>query len=38
MSRCFVSPMSLLASIMNLGGPDLIVILLIILVLFGAKK
>jgi len=30
--------MSLLASIMNLGGPDLIVILLIILVLFGAKK
>jgi sec-independent protein translocase protein TatA len=30
--------MTLLASIMNLGGPDLIVILLIILVLFGAKK
>src|SRR3954465_4319450 len=30
--------MSLLASFMNLGGPDLIVILLIILVLFGAKK
>ncbi len=30
--------MSLLASLMNLGGPDLIVILLIILVLFGAKK
>jgi sec-independent protein translocase protein TatA len=27
-----------LASIMNLGGPDLIVILLIVLVLFGAKK
>ena len=27
-----------LASLMNLGGPDLIVILLIILVLFGAKK
>jgi sec-independent protein translocase protein TatA len=30
--------MSFLASFMNLGGPDLIVILLIILVLFGAKK
>jgi sec-independent protein translocase protein TatA len=30
--------MSLLATFMNLGGPDLIVILLIILVLFGAKK
>lgn len=30
--------MSLMASIMNLAGPDLIVILLIILVLFGAKK
>ena len=30
--------MSLLASFMNLAGPDLIVILLIILVLFGAKK
>src|SRR5262245_29814117 len=29
--------MSLLASFMNLAGPDLIVILLIILVLFGAK-
>ena len=27
-----------LASFMNLAGPDLIVILLIILVLFGAKK
>lgn len=27
-----------LASLMNLGGPDLIVILLIVLVLFGAKK
>ncbi len=27
-----------LASFMNLGGPDLLVILLIILVLFGAKK
>ncbi|MEP6699194.1 MAG: twin-arginine translocase TatA/TatE family subunit, partial [Verrucomicrobiota bacterium] len=27
-----------LASLMNLAGPDLIVILLIILVLFGAKK
>ncbi|MEY2439006.1 MAG: sec-independent protein translocase protein TatA [Verrucomicrobiota bacterium] len=30
--------MSLIASLMNLAGPDLIVILLIILVLFGAKK
>lgn len=30
--------MSLIASIMNLGGPDLIVILLLVLVLFGAKK
>ena len=29
--------MSLIASFMNLAGPDLIVILLIILVLFGAK-
>src|SRR5882762_4961912 len=30
--------MTLLASFMNLAGPDLIVILLIVLVLFGAKK
>lgn len=30
--------MEYLASFMNLAGPDLIVILLIILVLFGAKK
>jgi sec-independent protein translocase protein TatA len=30
--------MSLLASFMNLAGPDLVIILLIILVLFGAKK
>jgi sec-independent protein translocase protein TatA len=30
--------MTLLGSFMNLGGPDLLVILLIILVLFGAKK
>ena len=30
--------MSLLASFMNLAGPDLIIILLIVLVLFGAKK
>jgi len=30
--------MTFLASFMNLGGPDLLVILLIILVLFGAKK
>ena len=30
--------MNILGSFMNLGGPDLLVILLIILVLFGAKK
>lgn len=30
--------MMFLASFMNLAGPDLIVILLIVLVLFGAKK
>lgn len=30
--------MSMLASIMNLGGPDLLIILLLVLVLFGAKK
>ena len=30
--------MSLFAFLPNLGGPDLIIILLIILVLFGAKK
>src|ERR1700732_3604729 len=30
--------MSVLASFMNLAGPDLIVLLVIILVLFGAKK
>ena len=30
--------MTFLASFMNLGGPDLLVILVIILVLFGAKK
>src|SRR5438132_9176549 len=30
--------MSFLASFMNLGGPDLLVILVIILLLFGAKK
>src|SRR6476660_5815815 len=34
----FTLEMSLLASFMNLAGPDLIVILLIVLVLFGAKK
>ena len=33
-----LGPMSLLALLPNLGGPDLIIILLIILVLFGAKK
>jgi sec-independent protein translocase protein TatA len=37
-SLMFRPIMSLLASFMNLAGPDLIVILLIILVLFGAKK
>lgn len=36
--QMFPIAMSLLASFMNLAGPDLIVILLIILVLFGAKK
>ena len=30
--------MNFVASFMNIGGPDLIIILLIILVLFGAKK
>src|SRR6187455_1526009 len=30
--------MNFLAMLSNLGGPDLIIILLIILVLFGAKK
>lgn len=34
----FQPAMILIASFMNLAGPDLIVILLIILVLFGAKK
>ena len=34
----FVSVMSMLALLSNFGGPDLIIILLIILVLFGAKK
>ena len=34
----FTSAMSFLASFMNLAGPDLVVILLIVLVLFGAKK
>lgn len=29
---------TLLASLLNFGGPDLIVILLIVLVLFGAKR
>ena len=36
--QMLASHMSLIASFMNLAGPDLIVILLIILVLFGAKK
>jgi sec-independent protein translocase protein TatA len=35
---CCARHMSILASFMNLGGPDLLVILVIILVLFGAKK
>lgn len=30
--------MNTLASLMNLAGPDMIVVLLIVLVLFGAKK
>jgi sec-independent protein translocase protein TatA len=34
----FKAAMTLLASFMNLAGPDLVIILLIILVLFGAKK
>jgi sec-independent protein translocase protein TatA len=34
----FAIVMSLLALLSNLGGPDLIIILLIVLVLFGAKK
>ena len=33
-----LGPVSLFALLPNLGGPDLIIILLIILVLFGAKK
>jgi sec-independent protein translocase protein TatA len=34
----FANIMSLLALLSNFGGPDLIIILLIVLVLFGAKK
>jgi sec-independent protein translocase protein TatA len=34
----FASVMNLLALLSNFGGPDLIILLLIILVLFGAKK
>jgi sec-independent protein translocase protein TatA len=30
--------MNSLATLMNLGGPDLLIILLLVLVLFGAKK
>ena len=30
--------MNTLASLLNLGGPDMIIILLIVLLLFGAKK
>jgi sec-independent protein translocase protein TatA len=36
--QMLLSIMSLFAFLPNLGGPDLIIILLIILVLFGAKK
>jgi sec-independent protein translocase protein TatA len=36
--RMLAHSMNLLASIMNLGGPDLLIILLLVLVLFGAKK
>ena len=36
--QMFYPRMSLIASLMNLGGPDLIVILLIVRLLFGAKK
>ena len=38
LDRQMLGPMSLFALLPNLGGPDLIIILLIILVLFGAKK
>ncbi len=34
----FDNVMNLLALLSNFGGPDLIIILLIVLVLFGAKK
>ena len=34
----FPHAMNFLGSFMNLAGPDLIIILLIVLVLFGAKK
>src|SRR3954463_734807 len=37
MGRC-LPIMSLFTFLPNLGGPDLIIILLIVLVLFGAKK
>jgi sec-independent protein translocase protein TatA len=30
--------MTIIASLLNLGGPDLIIILLIVLLLFGSKK
>src|SRR6478752_6327745 len=36
--RQMLCPMSMFALLPNLGGPDLIVLLLLVLVLFGAKK
>ncbi len=38
MLTAFYPPMTTLASLFNLAGPDLIVIFFIILLLFGAKK
>jgi sec-independent protein translocase protein TatA len=38
LGRIVPPTMSILASLLNLGGPDLIWILLLILLLFGAKK
>lgn len=33
-----INPMNTVASLFNLAGPDLLVILVIVLLLFGAKK